>query len=112
MPLNEPTNGDRPKTDGAGGTFVDDHDGDNRDAPFEWYLHIVRTLNGFIIDGLDGTIVFEDGPERAGDTGAFSWGALESGEKLLWHIIEYFNVQGTKHDPARLTVAIEKKRAH
>lgn len=34
---------------------------------------------------------------------------LKSGEELLWRIMEYFNLGGSKHDEQRITVERTKK---
>jgi hypothetical protein len=34
---------------------------------------------------------------------------LKSGEELLWWLVEYFSLGGSKHDPERIRIVREKK---
>jgi hypothetical protein len=68
----------------------------------KWQVTITRALNGYIIDGMSDvgvpyTEVIED--EEMDE--------LKSHEKLLWFIMDYFNFQGSKHDPERIRITRE-----
>jgi len=69
----------------------------------DWYLKITRVLNGYVLEGDSGEdfiqkTVIEDKEEDE----------LSSHEKLLWEVMEYFNLGGTKHDKERIKVVREK----
>jgi hypothetical protein len=79
----------------------------------QWKLEIIRVRNGYKLNypqELDDSStviqeeVIEDGPGTANDP----QGEIESGEKLLWFILEYFALLGSKHDPERLVIRREK----
>ena len=61
----------------------------------EWSLKIIRTDNGYYLKGSGGTkIVIE---ENADDD-------LYEHEQLLFYVREFFNFQGSKHDPERIMI--------
>lgn len=65
----------------------------------KWYLNIERKTNGYVLKGNDGfELVIEDIKDE-----------LDSHEKLLWQVMEYFSFQGSKHDTERLRVVREKQ---
>jgi len=58
--------------------------------------------------------VIEDG-DAAGDwsnDGSGSAVNLKSGQALLWRVMEYFSIGGSKHDKERLRVVREKQRGN
>lgn len=58
-------------------------------------IKIVRTYNGFIIKDNNGKIaVIEDNDNDE----------LSSGENLLWEIINFFGLMGSRYDEERLSV--------
>jgi hypothetical protein len=86
---------------------LDDSDNDgppdpDNDAPEEWALHITRVANGFIASGLDGVAVFEESDDCAQDPDP------DAVARLLWHVMNYFGCLGSKHDPARVRVTVER----
>lgn len=70
-------------------------------------LIIERVENGFLVKQEDFTpvemshVVFEDSEEVDAE--------IDSGYSLLWHIIEYYGLRKSKHDPRRLSVTIDSK---
>ena len=62
-----------------------------------WKLTIIRTDNGYILRGTEINLVLEDTEDK-----------LSSHEHLLWEVMDYFNFQGSKHDPERLRITREK----
>lgn len=74
-------------------------------SPPEWALRIVRVQNGYILEGTtdgDGfpmTSVIEDDDEDE----------LSSGERLLWEVMDYFSLVGSKYDKERLRVVRRKR---
>jgi len=62
-------------------------------------LIIHRLDNGYSIHGDEVKEVFEDGEDEFGE--------LESTEKLLWAILEYFGQIGNRHDAKRLRIVME-----
>lgn len=67
----------------------------------QWQLTITRVSNGYLIEapGEEPYVIQENENDE-----------LKEHEELLWHIMEYFNFGGTKHDPIRLRVKREKQR--
>ena len=68
-------------------------------------LTIERVSNGFLVkdDGEEPSVtVFEDN-ERA------DFPDRESGYHMLWAIIEFFNLRGSKHDSKRLSVVFDEQ---
>ena len=69
-----------------------------------WKLEIERVSNGYNLRGKFGdsdivlTMVIEDG----------DMDELYAPERLLWEVLDYFNVGGSKHDTERLRVVREK----
>lgn len=62
----------------------------------DWGIEITRVENGFLIkdNGESRTVV----EEKAGDE-------LEAAEQLLWHVLEFFNLEGkSRYDRERLVV--------
>ena len=70
----------------------------------EWGLKITKVDNGYLLQGQGDP---EDNPlimvieEQDEDE-------LYHHEHLLWEIMEYFNFQGSKHDPERIRIVREK----
>ena len=66
-------------------------------------LTIERVANGFLIRNEEDSsmIVFED--EENAD-----FPDRESGYHMLWEIIEFFNLRGSKHDSKRLSVVFDE----
>jgi hypothetical protein len=60
-----------------------------------WGVEITKVSNGFTLKDSNGniTVVEEDETD-----------ALSAGEKLLWEIIDYFDLRGSKHDRERILV--------
>lgn len=70
----------------------------------EWSLKITVVQNGYLLEGqgqTDGEPILFVIEERDNDE-------LYHHERLLWEIMEYFNFQGTKHDPERIQVTRKK----
>lgn len=70
-------------------------------------IEIEKVGNGYIIKDL-----FEDetGPRMfVVEEFDGEYPELTAGQKLLWYIIDHFNLQGTKHDPVRLKAILEKQ---
>ena len=68
-------------------------------------LTIERVSNGFLLkdDGEESSVtVFEDN-EKA------DFPDRESGYHMLWAIIEFFDLRGTKHDSKRLSVVFDEQ---
>ncbi len=66
-------------------------------------LTIERVANGFLIKNEEdlSVTVFEDRDDA-------DFPDRESGYHLLWAIIEFFDLRGSKHDNKRLSVAFEE----
>ncbi len=61
----------------------------------DWGVEIVRIDNGFLIKDNEGKItVVEDKDDDE----------YLAGEKLLWEIINFFNLEGSRYDKKRLSV--------
>ena len=59
-----------------------------------WYLKIERKTNGYVLKGNDNfECVIEDAKDE-----------LDSHEKLLWQVMEYFSFVGNKYDKERLRI--------
>ena len=69
-------------------------------------LTIVKADNGFVLRYFneemneDRFVSVEDPPDG---------NEVETAEKMLWEVIEFFGLQGSKHDPERIKVTREKK---
>ena len=77
----------------------------------DWKLVITRVDNGYTLRGIFGeneeetTVVIEDGDD---------WNAVQvvnwnSAESLLWEVMEYFGLGGSKHDKYRIRIEREKQ---
>ena len=66
---------------------------------WHWSLTITRTDNGYYLEGSDGEKISIEEDEDA----------LKEHEELLWQVMEFFNFQGSKHDPERLRIVRQKK---
>ena len=66
-------------------------------------LTIQRVANGFLIKNEEdlSVIVFEDKDNE-------DFPNRESGYHMLWEIIEFFNLRGSKHDSKRLSVIFDE----
>lgn len=66
-------------------------------------LTIERVTNGFLIRNDEdlSVSVFEDKEEA-------DFPDREAGYHMLWSIIEFFDLRGSKHDSKRLSVAFEE----
>ena len=68
-----------------------------------WKLVISKEDNGYILKGrfgdtdIESKVVIEDKDNNE----------LDSGETLLWQVIEYFNIGGSRHDKERLRIVRE-----
>ena len=68
-----------------------------------WDLTITRNSNGFRLnwneDAEDGTLIAQEEviQDDEGDE-------LKSGEELLWWVMDYFGLGGSRHDKERLTI--------
>jgi hypothetical protein len=62
-------------------------------------LIIHRLDNGYSIHGEEVKEVFEDGDDEFGE--------LDSMEKLLWAVMDYFGQMGSRHDAQRLRITRE-----
>ena len=73
-----------------------------------WKLEISRGENGYKCrydeEIEDGEVIYREEyiQDDEGDE-------LKSGEELLWYVLEYFGLGGSKHDPERLRIIREKK---
>lgn len=71
----------------------------------EWKLEIRKVENGFVLAGRFGDseeieeLVVEEEEESS----------VEAGANLLWEVMDYFNLGGSKHDATRLGVAIDHR---
>ena len=69
------------------------------DKESDWYLTIIRTGNGYYLEGGDGLrLCIEEGDDP-----------LHEHEALLQHVINHFGFSGTKHDSERLCVTRRRK---
>ena len=66
----------------------------------KWQLTITKTNNGFILEGNELYIVIEEDDILEHD--------LEAHRTLLYDILDYFAIAGSKHDKERIRVEIEK----
>ena len=74
-----------------------------------WSVEITRGENGYKLGYWEET---EDGYEmgwREEYIQDEERDGLKSGEELLWYIINYFSLSGSKHDPERLRIIRENK---
>lgn len=64
-----------------------------------WRLQITSVDNGYRLRGSDesDTVIQENDKD-----------VLSHHEQLLWAVMDYFNFQGSKHDPERLRIVREK----
>jgi len=70
----------------------------------EWGITIVSTSNGYAIRDLEEDKVIAVIEEKGGLDPD-----IESTQSLLWFVMEYFNIQGSKHDKERVVVDIKKQ---
>ncbi len=70
-----------------------------------WDLNIRSVSNGFILFGKhpETGYPYEEVIEEKEDD------LLAANERVLWAVMEYFAMDGTKHDPERLRVVRKKK---
>ena len=86
---------------------LDDNDADapdDADVPEDWGLHIVRTANGFIAEGIGepaSVFVFEDKEDGPLDIDP------DAMARLLNHVILYFDAIGGRYDAKRVRVIVE-----
>jgi len=71
-------------------------------------MEITQVNNGFIVRVLEG-----DGfdLEKKGTVFQFKdsdFGVIEAAEEMLWFIIDYFGLSGSRYDEKRLVVRFEK----
>ena len=73
-------------------------------------IKVRRTMNGFVLswsdecaDDTTKTFVQEEVVEDDDQD------ELKSGEEMLWKLIEYFGLSGSKHDKERLRITREKQ---
>ena len=72
-----------------------------------WKLTIERVENGFVLEGdfkQDGGsyhMVFEEYDNEFGE--------IEAMQKVLFEVIEYFGLVGSKHDKKRIKVVIDEQ---
>lgn len=66
----------------------------------KWLLKIERVQNGYHLKGSETDIVIDEDD-----------GELKAMESVLWEVLEYFNMQGSKHDPERIRIEIKKQRS-
>lgn len=66
----------------------------------KWQLTITKTDNGFILEGNDLYVVIEEDESVEAD--------LKSHSSLLYNILEYFGILGSKHDKERIRIEIQK----
>lgn len=64
----------------------------------EWGIEIKRVANGFSIKNNDGEVTVIE--EKDDDV-------VPAAEALLWHVIEFFNLGGTRYDKERVRVVRE-----
>lgn len=64
----------------------------------KWLLKIEKVQNGYHIKGSELDIVIDEDD-----------GELKAMQGVLWQVLEYFNMQGSKHDPERIYIEIEKQ---
>ncbi len=71
----------------------------------ENWIHIVRASNGFILtmpvddeEAVNNKVVIAESEDDE----------LSSGQELLWNIMDYFGLCGSRHDAQRLTITREK----
>lgn len=57
-----------------------------------------KVQNGYHIKGNELDIVIDEDE-----------GELKAMQSVLWQVLEYFNMQGSKHDPERIHIEIEKQ---
>ena len=69
-----------------------------------WKLIIERTENGYILT----TPENGEEPEKKIVIQQDEEDELKAHELLLWEVLEYFGVYGSKHDPERLRIIREK----
>ena len=72
----------------------------------QYSLKISRAMNGYVVCFDNGDMVveevFEDEEEEFGE--------LYSMEKVLWRVLNYFGVFGSKHDKKRIRIHIEEQK--
>jgi len=68
-------------------------------------LNVKKVENGFILkydEELDeGTKITTEHIVEEDDT---EFGELESGKRMLWHVLEHFCLSGSKHDSKRIVI--------
>ena len=74
-----------------------------------WEMKITKVQNGYKLlipkedeDHIDTEIVIEEP--------ATEFGELESGQRMLWEIMEHFALLGSKHDKKRLIIDIREQK--
>lgn len=69
------------------------------------WLRIERVANGFILKSLGETEEYYIDTEVIADA---EDDELSAGQELLWRVVDYFNLGGSRHDAQRLTITREK----
>lgn len=76
-----------------------------------WKLEIEKVINGYKLKETTEEITCEDQEtfiNREFVIQDADNDELKAPEELLWHVMEYFAIFGSKHDPERLRVTREK----
>jgi hypothetical protein len=76
----------------------------------DYKMSIEKVDNGYVLEFPD---VYEDDPSDAPHTRREviaeddgRWGGIEAGQVLIYRIMEFFDLTGSKHDERRLQVSI------
>lgn len=76
----------------------------------EWSLTIIRAQNGFILRSQE---EIEDGRYRQNDIiveeTEVQGGDVEAVQQMLYEVLNYFGLGGSKHDKERIRIEIEKQ---
>lgn len=76
----------------------------------KYAIEIEKVGNGYIITDLTDMNTTDDTPKRfVYEEYEVENSELIAGQNMLWHIIDFFNLQGSKHDSFRLKVRLEKQ---
>ena len=93
--------------------MIDEPETDKEDSDYEYAIKIKKVLNGYLLTGHFGEYTVRNDmviSERADETISEN-PELVAGYEMLWEVLEYFGLYGSKHDAERIRVVIVKREA-
>ena len=69
-----------------------------------WYLKITRVNNGYILEGPNDHGVITESVIQEPET---EHGEIDGGISMLWEVLEFFGLAGSRHDEKRIRIVTE-----